>query len=69
VEASATGQCLWVEHVGVPVDRVLSVIRGHLHAEETSSAEHVMVEIDPQVAELHCSHRHRSGDGDPAAHG
>jgi hypothetical protein len=58
VDANIAGQCLRVRHHDIAVERLLAVIRGHLHADDTSSAEHVMVEIDPQVAELHCTHRH-----------
>jgi hypothetical protein len=57
VDANITGQCVRVRHRGVAVERLLAVIRGHLHADDTSSAEHVMVAIDPHVAELHCAHR------------
>lgn len=57
VDANIGGQCLRVRHGGVTVDRLLAVIRDHLHADDTSSAEHVMVEIDPVVADCHCSHR------------
>jgi hypothetical protein len=47
-----------VRHHDIAVERLLAIIRGHLHADDTSSGEHVMVEIDPQVAELHCTHRY-----------
>jgi hypothetical protein len=57
VDANIAGQCLRVRHHAVAVDRLLTVIRGHLRADGTSSTEHVMVEIDPAVAELHCTHR------------
>ena len=64
-QADLTGQCLRVRHRSVDVDRLLTVIRGHLHADDMSSAEHLMVEIDPQVAQLHCSHGlERSGGPD-----
>ena len=56
VAASLAGQCLSVEHHGVAIDRLLAVVRGSLHADATSSAEHVMVTVDPHVADLHCTH-------------
>lgn len=56
VHASITGQCLRVRHRGVDADRLLAVIRGHLHADDMSSVERVMVAVDPAVAELHCTH-------------
>jgi hypothetical protein len=55
-EATMAGQCLRVRHRAVAVDRLLAVIRGHLHGDETSSHEHVMIEIDAQVGEPHCTH-------------
>ncbi|MGE3447799.1 MAG: hypothetical protein AB7H92_09500 [Microbacteriaceae bacterium] len=58
VVASIAGQCLRVEHRGVAIDRLLAVVRGRLHADDTTSTEHVMVAIDPHVADLHCTHRH-----------
>jgi hypothetical protein len=58
VAASIAGQCLRVEHHDVAIDRLLAVVRGSLHADETSSTEHVMVALDPHIADLHCTHRH-----------
>ena len=63
VAGSITGQCVRIEHRGVAVDRLLALVRGHLHADDRSSTEHVMVAVDPQVADLHCTH-HRSTDPD-----
>ncbi len=57
VVASMAGQCVQVDHHGVAVERLVSVLREHLHADESASAEHVMVAVDPQVADLHCTHR------------
>jgi hypothetical protein len=57
VVASIAGQCLRVEHHGVAIDRLLAVVRGRLHADDITPTEHVMVAIDPHVAELHCTHR------------
>ena len=59
-DSSAAGQCMRIRHNGVAVDRLLAVIRGNLHANDTSSIEHVMVEIDPRLADLHCTHRGRT---------
>lgn len=64
VEGSIAGQCIVVDHRDVTVDRLLDVVRGELHADETSPTEHVMVAVDPTVADLHCTHR-RSGGADP----
>jgi hypothetical protein len=58
IDSNIAGQCLRVRHHDIAVERLLAIIRGHLHADDTSSGEHVMVEIDPQVAELHCTHRY-----------
>jgi hypothetical protein len=58
VAASIAGQCLRVEHDHVPIDRLLAVVRGSLHADDLTSTEHVMIAIDPHVADLHCTHRH-----------
>ena len=56
VDANIGTQCLRVRHRDVAVDRLLEVIRGHLHADDTSTTEHVMVEIHPLVVDLRCSH-------------
>ena len=60
VRGSITGQCLRVDHHDVAVDRLLAVVRGSLHADDASTTEHVMVALDPRVAELHCTHRRAS---------
>lgn len=65
VVASIAGQCLRVEHRGVAIDRLLAVVRGSLHADDTSSTEHVMVTVDPHVADLHCTHHARNPDRTP----
>lgn len=57
VDASIGQQCVSIRHHDVALDRLLAVIRGHLHADDMSSVEHVMVEIDPQLAATHCPHR------------
>lgn len=56
VDASITGQCLHVRHHDVAVDRLLEVIRGHLHANDLSTLERVMDEVEPAVVALHCHH-------------
>ena len=60
VNASMAGQCMTIEHRDVGTDRLVELVRGHLRADVTSSADHVMVAVDPRVAELHCTHRHRA---------
>lgn len=65
VDASMAGQCVRVEHHDVAIDRLITVIRGRLHADGTSSTEHVMVAIDPHVAELHCTHHASNPDRVP----
>jgi hypothetical protein len=57
VTSSTVGQCIEVRHRGVGTGRLLSVIREHLHGDGMSSNERVMVEVDPQVAALHCRHQ------------
>lgn len=56
VQATITGQCLRIDHHDVDLDRLIGIMRDRLHADDTSSAEHVMVAVDPRVAELHCTH-------------
>lgn len=58
-------QCLIIDHDDIAVDRLLAVIRGHLHAEDMTSAERVMVAVDPHVAELRCTHRSGERTGRP----
>ncbi len=53
---SIAAQCFRIEHGGIDDDELLSLVRAHLHAEDISSSEHVMVEVDPKVVELHCTH-------------
>ena len=60
VVASITGHCIRVEHHDVAIDRLLAVVRGRLHADDTSPTEHVMVTVDPYVADLQCTHHHRT---------
>ncbi len=65
VVASIAGQCMRVEHHDVAIDRLLAVVRGSLHADDTTSTEHVMVALDPHVADLHCTHRGATPDRTP----
>jgi hypothetical protein len=64
-DANLAGQCMTIRHRDVALDRLLAVIGGHLRGDQVNSIERVMVDIDPVVAELHCTH-HR-GDGSPTA--
>lgn len=57
VEATMAGQCLRIRHRAVAVDRLLAVIRGYLHGEAMSSLERVMIEIDAELADPHCTHQ------------
>ena len=59
VFGSLAGQCVRVEHADLAVGRLLEVVREHLHADDMSSAEHVMVVVEPHVAERRCSHDRR----------
>jgi hypothetical protein len=54
--ASLAGQCIRVEHHGAAPERLLDVVREHLHGDGLASMEQVMVAVDPQLAELHCTH-------------
>lgn len=55
-QASSTGHCLNVEHHQVEDEHLLEVIRANLHGYDRTPAETLMVQIDPQVASLHCTH-------------
>lgn len=61
VTASIGMSCLCVEHHGVAIDRLLAVVRAHLYADDVTSAERVMVAVDPPTAELNCGHCGRQG--------
>jgi hypothetical protein len=56
VDGSITGQCVRVVHDGLATDELVELVRRHLHADGTYAAEHVMVAVDPRVADLHCTH-------------
>lgn len=53
--------CLRLEHWQLPVDGLVDVVRTHLHADDMSSGEHLMVKVDPVAAERHCGHREAHG--------
>ncbi len=61
VLGSVAGQCIRVEHDDVAVGRLLSVVRDHLHADDMSSAERVMVVVEPHLAERRCTHHRSTG--------
>jgi hypothetical protein len=61
VHGSLGAHCLRVHHDGTDSDRLLGIVRRHLHADDVSSSEHVMVEVDARVARLRCTHRARPG--------
>ncbi|HEY9558374.1 MAG TPA: hypothetical protein VIR58_16675 [Acidimicrobiales bacterium] len=56
--ASMRGQCLRIEHRGLPTQALVDLVRRHLHGAALSSSEPVMVEIDAHEAALHCTHGH-----------
>jgi hypothetical protein len=56
VGGSITGHCVRVVHDGLAVDDLVELVSRHLHADGAFSAEHVMVAVDPRVADLHCTH-------------
>lgn len=56
VHGTIGGQCLRVDHTEVATDRLVSIVRQRLHADDISSTEHVMVQIDAGAATLHCTH-------------
>lgn len=58
VQGSITEQWLLVEHNG-PEAVLVELVRRYLHADDTSSAEHMMVEVDPHIACDRCGHRGR----------
>jgi len=53
VTGSLTAQCLRVDHDGIAIDSLLELVGAHLHAEEVSATEHVMVRVRPHTA-VHC---------------
>ena len=57
VRASMADGCLVVEHRDVAEARLVAIVGDNLHGSARSSNEIVMVQIDAEVAELHCAHR------------
>lgn len=53
---SATDRCLKVEHIDADTDHLVEVVRVTLHGITKYGNEIVMVEVDPAVAQIHCSH-------------
>jgi hypothetical protein len=58
--ASSTGHCLSIEHHDVEAEHLLEVVRANLHGYDRTPAETLMVQIDPHVASLHCTHGFRA---------
>ena len=54
---SATDHCIRVEHEGSDSQPYVDVVRSTLHGIAKYGNELVMVEVDPEVASLHCTHR------------
>lgn len=63
VASSLAGQCLRVDHAGADEGALLATVRRHLHADATSSAEHVMVGVDAVVVDIGCRHERRAREG------
>lgn len=53
---SATDHCIRIEHDGSETDRYLEIVRTTLHGVVKYGNEIRMVEVDPELAELHCTH-------------
>ena len=62
---SIAAQCMRIDHSGVDVDQLVTLLRHHLHADDESSGQHVMVAVDPEVANLRCSHGRSPTDSRP----
>lgn len=58
VDGSITGQCVSIAHDDVDVERLVGIVGQHLHADSVTSGEHVMVQVDPRVADACCTHHH-----------
>ena len=56
VDASTIDGCLSVAHRDLDEDRLLGIVRRQLHGYDRTPRETVMVEVDPQIAALHCPH-------------
>jgi hypothetical protein len=55
VTSSAAG-CLAIDHDDLDESVLVDTIREHLHGVDMSSAELVMVSVDPLVVDLSCRH-------------
>src|SRR3546814_6049694 len=53
--ASMRGQCLRIEHRGLPTQALVDLLRRHTHGAALSSSEPVLVEIDAHDTLLHFS--------------
>lgn len=53
---SLTDQCVRIEHDGADVDRILALVRAHLHADVLSAREQAMGAVDPRVTHIGCTH-------------
>lgn len=56
VATSASGGCLAIDYDDLDMSTLIDTVRDHLHGVAMSSAEFVMVSVDPLVADLHCQH-------------
>ena len=58
VAAASADGCLAIVHDDLDVGSLVDTIRAHLHGQGvgTSSAEIVIVSVEPLVAELRCDH-------------
>lgn len=66
VHGSISTHCLSIDHDGSDEAALVAIVSRNLHGEAVYASEHVMVEVHPQVAELHCCHTH--GAGAPDSH-
>lgn len=64
VHGSISTGCLSIEHDGADEGRLIAVVSRNLHGEAVYASEHVMVEVAPQVADLHCGHGGHGPVGD-----
>lgn len=55
-QATIAGPCIRIVHDGRSDEGLLAVVRRLLHAVDTSLVEATMIEVDAQVADLHCTH-------------
>ena len=55
-QLSALNGCLVVEHENLDPHVLVEIVRSNLHGTAEWGNETVMIRIDPEVAEIHCSH-------------